>query len=334
MMFYDYIFVAPVENVNHLINRGEITEQNVRKAIHRIIEIATNINKKVIAVSDAYYLDPQDKIAHDVYIYTKQGGGGSHRFYRYGDSNDKLPDLHLRTTKEMLADFSFLKDEPLIHEIVIDNAYQFMEQVNADIKPVKSGSYRPKLGDVSTKLRDLVYQRANQLYGGQIPLSIAERISHELKMIIDNDYAIIYWSCYLLVKQTQEDGYIVGSRGSVGSSIVAYLANISEVNPLKPHYHCDNCKHVDFNISNHADGFDLPEKKCPICGAIMQGEGHNIPFETFLGFADKPKVPDIDLNFPGEYQTKAHEFIRRLFGEKHTFRAGTISTVAEKTAFG
>ncbi|MDR0675342.1 MAG: PolC-type DNA polymerase III [Mycoplasmataceae bacterium] len=334
MMFYDYIFVAPVNNLLHLIHREEINEQNVKKTINRIIEVANNVNKKVIAVSDAYYLDPNEKIAHDVYVHTKQGGGSSHRLYRYGDSNSVMPDMHLRTTKEMLNEFNFLKDEEKIREIVIDNTHLFINQIDGDIRPVKTGSFRPKLGDVSTKLRNLVNEQVNQMYDKKIPKIVNDRIEHELKMIIDNDYAIIYWSCYLLVKQTNEDGYIVGSRGSVGSSIVAYLSGISEVNPLKPHYYCKKCKNIDFNVSNHADGFDLPPQKCPICGAIMQGDGHNIPFETFLGFPGDPKVPDIDLNFPGEYQPKAHDFIRRLFGETRTFRAGTISTVAEKTAFG
>jgi DNA polymerase-3 subunit alpha (Gram-positive type) len=192
MMFYDYIFVAPATNLSHVINREEITEANVKKTISKIIEVANNINKKVIVVSDAYYLDPNEKIAHDVYIHTKQGGGGSHRLYRYGDNNSVMPDMHLRTTKEMLNEFSFLKDEMRIKEIVIDNSQLFLAQIENDIKPVKTGSYRPKLGDVSTKLKNLVYERANELYGKQIPKIISDRIEHELKMIIDNDYAIIY----------------------------------------------------------------------------------------------------------------------------------------------
>jgi DNA polymerase-3 subunit alpha (Gram-positive type) len=192
MMFYDYIFIAPVTNVLHLINRDEITELNVKKVISKIIETANNVNKKVIAVSDAYYLDPNEKIAHDVYIHTKQGGGSSHRLYRYGDNNDVMPNMHLRTTKEMLDEFSFLKDEQKIKEIVIDNSQLFLSHINADIKPVKTGSYRPKLGDVATKLKNLVYDRAHELYGKQIPKIIEDRIEHELKMIIDNDYAIIY----------------------------------------------------------------------------------------------------------------------------------------------
>jgi DNA polymerase-3 subunit alpha (Gram-positive type) len=192
MTFYDYIFISPPVNVAHLINRGEISEQNVKKTIRKIITTANDVNKLVIAVSDAYYLDPADKIAHNVYIHTKQLGGGSHRLYRYGDNNDVMPDLHLRTTKEMLQEFIFLKDEPLVHELVISNTHTFIKQVDNEIKPIKAGSYRPKLGDVATKLKNLVYERANQIYTNNIPQPIIDRIEHELKMIIDNDYAIIY----------------------------------------------------------------------------------------------------------------------------------------------
>jgi DNA polymerase-3 subunit alpha (Gram-positive type) len=191
-MFYDYIFIAPVKNLAHLINREEITEQNIKKTINRIIEVARNVNKKVIAVSDAYYLNPSDKIAHDVYVHTKQGGGGSHRFFRYNDNNNIMPDMHLRTTKEMLNEFDFLKDEHLIKEIVIDNSQDFINQVQNDIKPVKTGSYRPKLGDVATNLKNLIHDQAHKMYGEHVPKLIQDRIDHELKMIIDNDYAIIY----------------------------------------------------------------------------------------------------------------------------------------------
>jgi DNA polymerase-3 subunit alpha (Gram-positive type) len=191
-MFYDYIFVAPIPNLAHLINREDITEQNIKKTLNKIIETANSINKKVIAVSDAYYLHPNEKIAHDVYIHTKQGGGAAHRLYRYGDNNTVLPDMHLRTTKEMLAEFNFLKDAQKAKEIVIDNTYLFANQIDNNIKPIKIGSYRPKLGDVSTKLKTLIHERAHKMYGEHIPKLIAERIDHELKMIIDNDYAIIY----------------------------------------------------------------------------------------------------------------------------------------------
>jgi DNA polymerase-3 subunit alpha (Gram-positive type) len=333
-MFYDYIFVSPPKTLAHQTNRNELTELNIKKIINKIIEVAKNVNKKVIAVSDAYYLDTWDAIAHTVYVHTKQLGGGSHRLYRYGDDNDVLPDLHLRNTREMLDEFAFLKDEQYINDLVVNNTYTFIDEIQNKIQPVRKGSYRPKIDDVSTRLKDLIRHNANELYGENIHEFIQQRINHELDMIVSNDYSVIYWVCHLLVKQTVEDGYIVGSRGSVGSSIVAYLAGISEVNPLKPHYYCKKCKNVDFNISNHADGFDLPIKTCPICGEPMIGDGHNIPFETFLGFKDDPKVPDIDLNFSGDYQTKAHNFIKDMFGATHTFRAGTISTVADKTAYG
>jgi DNA polymerase-3 subunit alpha (Gram-positive type) len=192
MMFYDYIFIAPVSNLAHLINREEITEQNVKKTIQKIIEVANNVNKPIIAVSDAYYLDPSEKIAHDVYVHTKQGGGGNHRFFRYGDDNKVMPDMHLRTTKEMLQEFNFLKDDILVQKIVIDNSNDFIQRIEADIKPVKTGSYRPKLGDVSTKLKNLIKEQTFNKYGENVPKLITDRIDHELKMIIDNDYAIIY----------------------------------------------------------------------------------------------------------------------------------------------
>jgi DNA polymerase-3 subunit alpha (Gram-positive type) len=191
-MFYDYIFIAPISNLAHLIHRGETTEIDIKKTIIKIIDVANNLNKKVIAVSDAYYLDSSDKIAHSVYVHTKQVGGGSHRFYRYSESNEVMPDLHLRTTKEMLKEFTFLKDEQKIKDIVVNNSKLFLEQIKPDIKPIKTGSYRPKLGDVATKLKELVNQRIYEVYGDTVPAIIMDRINHELKMIVDNDYSIIY----------------------------------------------------------------------------------------------------------------------------------------------
>lgn len=330
--FYDYIAVAPVSNYKHEIEKLNISSVNVKKTIKKIIDHAKKLNKKIVAISDAFYTDPWHKSAHDVYVHSKMLGGRMHRLYKPGITIDMLPDLYFRTTKEMLDEFAFLSDDNLINEIVINTPKEINNQIDENIRPIKSGLYTPKIGDVEEKLTSLVYKNAHKLYGENINKLISDRIKKELDAIISNGYAVIYWISHLLVKQSLDDGYLVGSRGSVGSSMVAYLSNISEVNPLPPHYLCKKCKYINFDVGAD-DGFDLEMKICPKCGNLMYGDGHNIPFETFLGFKGD-KVPDIDLNFSGEYQPIAHNFIRKMFGDDHTFRAGTISTVANKTAYG
>lgn len=331
--YYDYIFICPPANLTHEIDDGLITLTNVKKTLKKVINFAKKLNKKVVAVSDAHYLDKTDQIAYKIYVNSKLLGGKRHRFYKYnGSTTEILPDLHLRTTDEMLDEFAFLGDQELIKEIVIDNSIEFANQIANDIKPLQSGLHAPKIADATEKLTNLVWENARKLYGEHLPEIVEKRITKELNAIVKNNYGIIYWISHLLVKKSLDDGYLVGSRGSVGSSIVAYLSNISEVNPLPPHYLCPHCHTSIFN-NNVDDGFDLPQKLCPNCGKPINGNGHNIPFETFLGFKGE-KVPDIDLNFSGEYQPKAHEFIRDMFGKEHAFRAGTIATVASKTAYG
>lgn len=332
--FYDFIFISPPSTFAHEIYRKNITKKNIEKTLEKIISICQKLNKKVIAVSDAYYLDMTDQIAHSVFIHSKLLGGKRHRLFRHGDhQNDVLPDLHLRTTQEMLDEFAFLNNNELIREIVIDNAYEFISQIDNDIQPLKHGLYTPKITGVEEKLKQQVYKMALEIYGPNIHEKIKDRIEKELKAIIENNYSVIYWICHLLLKKSIEDKNIVGSRGSVGSSLIAYLAQISEVNPLPAHYICDSCKYISFDV-NKTDGFDLPNKNCPHCNKPMTANGHDIPFETFLGFENDTKIPDIDLNFSGNYQPKAHDFIRDMFGKEHTIRAGTISTIADKTAFG
>ena len=331
--YYDYIFVAPPANLLNEIDSNNISTNNVKKTIKKIIQTAKKLNKKVVAVSDAHYLDKTDQLAYKVYVNSKLLGGKRHRFYKYGSATTEvIPDLHLRTTQEMLDEFAFLQDEKLINEIVIDNSIEFNNLISNDIKPLKKGLFAPKIADATEKLQSIVWENAKKLYGDQLPELIDKRIKRELDGIVSNNYGIIYWISHLLVKKSLDDGYLVGSRGSVGSSLVAYLSNISEVNPLPPHYLCPHCKTSIFN-NNVDDGYDLPQKLCPKCGQPILGNGHNIPFETFLGFHGE-KVPDIDLNFSGEYQPRAHEFIREMFGKEHAFRAGTIATVASKTAYG
>lgn len=332
--FYDYVFISPPSTFAHEINRKNISRKHVEKTIEKIIEACNKKNKKVIAVSDAYYLDMSDQIAHSVFVNSKLLGGKRHRlFNRSEGGNDVLPDLHLRTTQEMLEEFNFLNDQELIQKIVIDNTYEFSNQIENDIQPLKHGLYTPKIDGVEEKLKQKIYENAKKIYGANIHERIKDRIEKELKAIMDNNYSVIYWICHLLLQKSIDDKNIVGSRGSVGSSIIAFLTQISEVNPLAPHYLCDKCKYISFDV-NKGDGFDLPDKNCPHCNTKMIANGHDIPFETFLGYESDSKIPDIDLNFSRDYQSKAHDFIREMFGKDHTIRAGTISTIAEKTAFG
>lgn len=330
--FYDVIFVPTVGQLNHLIANHEFSKLNAQKIIAKIIHHAKSLKKLVVAVSDGYYLDPYQSIGRKIYINSKLLGGKNHRLYTYEGDNESIPDNHLLTTNEMLEAFSFLKDEDLVNEIVIDNSHTFMSMIADHLAPLKSKLYPPIIEDVEQKLISYVNNQLKELYGDTPNELVKKRVDKELDSIISNGYSIVYWISHLLVMKSLEDGYLVGSRGSVGSSLVAYLLKITEVNPLPPHYICHHCHHLDFDVKVD-DGFDLPYKKCPVCGNQMVGDGHNIPFETFLGFHGE-KIPDIDLNFSGEYQAKAHEFIRTMFDANHTLRAGTIASVASKTAYG
>ncbi len=329
---YDYIFVAPDKNVEYQVRQEKLNSNDILKALQKIVLTSKKLGKKVCAVSDAYYLYEHERLIHEILVYTKQLGGVRHRLYRH-DKTTFVPDQHFMTTQEMLDAFKFLKDKELIHEIVITNTIDFANQIG-EVVPITEKLHAPKIENAESKLTNLVNTNAKLKFGEKLDPKIAERINKEMSLIIANGYAVIYWISHLLVKKTNEDGYPVGSRGSVGSSLVAYLANISEVNPLPPHYICKKCHHIEWYDDVTVDGFDLPSKKCPVCGESMFKDGHNIPFEAFLGDATRPKLPDIDLNFSGEYQPKAHDFIKQMFGETHAFRAGTIGTVAEKTAFG
>lgn len=331
--YYDFILISPPHWNDHLINSGNLTLAEVEDVLKRIIANSKSQNKKVIATSDAYYLHPWEKPYHELMIHVKALGGKRHRFYRYNSLEQYGPSAHLRTTDEMLHEFKFLRDQNLSKEIVIDNVKDILSKFDSKkIEPIKKGLHPPKIKDADSKLQELTWKTAKKIYGENMPNLIKERIEEELNSILLNGYGVIYWIAHLLVERSNKEGYLVGSRGSVGSSLVATLTGISEINPLPPHYICNSCYLVEF-VDNVDDGYDLVNKDCPKCNNKMYGEGHNIPFATFMGFEGN-KVPDIDLNFSGEYQGKAHNHIRDLFGQDHTLRAGTIATIADKTAFG
>lgn len=326
---YDFITISPPSGFEHEIYVGNITIENVKSAILRIINMSKECNKKIIAVSNAYYLDKNDTDFYNLYVNTPVLNRKNHRYLKFG----KHPELFLRTTNQMIDEMSFINDSQLINEIVIDNTIDIANSIDL-VLPLQSKLFPPNIDGVNEKVEQTVYENAYNTYGRTLPDIVQARINKELKSIISNGYSVVYWISHLLVEKSINDGYVVGSRGSVGSSLVATFLNITDVNPLQPHYLCSKCKYsnfdIDLNIYN--DGYDLPNIECPNCHNIMHGEGHNIPFETFLGF-NGDKVPDIDLNFSGVYQAKAHNFIKDMFGETHCFRAGTIGTIAEKTSF-
>ncbi len=332
--FYDYIEIQPPANYYYLINDNRIPDTGRLFAIlNNIIDTAEKANILVVATGDVHYVEPQDKMLRDIYIQAKGIGGTVHPLYIYNSDrrlSSEAPDQHFRSTNEMLECFTFL-DKEKAKKIVIDNTLEIANMVEV-CYPIKDKLYTPRIEGSDENLRNLCYQTAYETYGNPLPKLIEERLEKELTSIIENGYGVIYYTAYLLVKKSNEDGYLVGSRGSVGSSFVATMAKITEVNPLPPHYLCPHCHFSDFNVQADS-GYDLVDSKCPKCGEIMHGEGQDIPFETFLGF-EGDKVPDIDLNFSSEYQDKAHAYTKEIFGEDKVFRAGTISTVAEKTAYG
>ncbi|SHF52405.1 PolC-type DNA polymerase III [Ornithinibacillus halophilus] len=322
--FYDYIEVQPPSNYAHLIEKDLVqNDAQVLDIINKLVELGTRMNKKVIASGNVHYIDEHEKAYRQILI-ASQAGNPLNR--------QTLPGTPFRTTNEMLECFQFLGEEKA-YEIVVTNTQNLADEIE-EISPVKDGLFTPTIEGADQEMRDLCYTRAKKIYGEPVPKIVVDRLEKELDSIISNGFSVIYLISQKLVKKSLDDGYLVGSRGSVGSSFVATMTEITEVNPLPPHYVCPSCHHNEFITDGSVgSGFDLPDKNCPNCSEELTKDGQDIPFETFLGFKGD-KVPDIDLNFSGEYQPEAHNYTKVLFGEDYVYRAGTIGTIAEKTAYG
>ncbi len=334
MKFYDYIEINPLDNYGNLMEEGTaVDRQRIEQVIKDIIAVADELGKPVIASSDVCYANPYEKLAHEIFINASRIGGGHHPLWspdRQKRRSFKPADQHLMTTGQLMKAFEFTGRAK---EFVIDNPLKIAGQIEK-LYPVRTELAVPAIEGAEENLRKIVYDNAHRRYGEKLPEIVSERLEKELYHIYKYGNTVQYYIAHLLIKKSNEDGYPVGSRGSVGTSFVATMADITEVNPLVPHYVCPHCQHSEFFVNNeYANGFDLPEKNCPNCGSSMIRDGHNIPFETFLGF-EGDKVPDIDLNFSPEYQGRAQQMVREVFGEDYSFRAGTISGVQSKTAFG
>ena len=327
--WYDYLEIQPLSNNAYMLRpdkegrRIAQSMEDLRNFNRKIVELGRKLGKPVCATGDVHFTDPEEEIYRHILLAAKE----------FDDADSENP-LYFRTTDEMLKEFSYLGEETA-HEVVIDNPALVASWCD-NVRPLPDGLFTPKLENSEGELKDLVWGKAHALYGENPPQIVVDRINAELKDIIGCHYDVIYMSAQKLVQNSLEHGYLVGSRGSVGSSLVAFMSGITEVNSLPAHYRCPNCKHSDFDYAvehGYGCGADMPDMKCPVCGADYAKDGFNIPFETFLGFGGD-KVPDIDLNFSGEYQSSAHKYTFELFGSNHVFRAGTIGTVAEKTAIG
>ncbi|MBR4863379.1 MAG: PolC-type DNA polymerase III, partial [Oscillospiraceae bacterium] len=322
--FYDYLEIQPLSNNRFMLAKGIVQEEEELREFNRtVVRLGELLNKPVVATGDVHFLNPEDEIFRHILLATKGF-----------DDCDKPNPLYLRTTDEMLEEFSYLGAEKA-YEVVVTNP-NLIADMCENVRPVPHNLFAPKIENSVEDLKALVYGKMHRLYGENPPELIQKRVDTELNDIISCHYDVIYMSAQKLVQNSLEHGYLVGSRGSVGSSIVAYMSGITEVNSFPPHYRCPNpdCKHTTFDVPKGFEcGADLPDDVCPKCGTQFEKDGFNIPFETFLGFGGD-KVPDIDLNFSGEYQAKAHAYCTELFGKSHVFRAGTVGTVAEKTAFG
>ena len=326
--FYDYLEIQPLGNNAFLVRDEDspiASEEDLIEINKRIVHLGEQFHKPVVATCDVHFLDPEDEIYRRI-IMTGQG---------FKDADDQAP-LYLRTTEEMLEEFAYLGSEKA-EEVVITNPNRIADMCER-ISPVRRDKCPPVIENSDQMLRDICYPKANRMYGDPLPPVVKERLDRELNSIISNGYAVMYIIAQKLVWKSNEDGYLVGSRGSVGSSFVATMSGVTEVNPLRPHYLCKYCKYSDFDSEEvkafaGRGGCDMPDKICPKCGKPLMKEGFDIPFETFLGFKGN-KEPDIDLNFSGEYQSKAHKYTEVIFGEGQTYKAGTIGTLADKTAFG
>lgn len=352
--FYDYIEVQPKENYSWLVNMRNIDDDRLMKILHSIIDTADKMGKMVCATGDCHYVNPEDKITRDVYICSQGLGGVLHPLMTRSRFNAAVhfpnPDQHFRSTGEMLESFRTWLPEEKCHEIVVKNTNLIADQISI-VEILKTKLYTPdsNLPGSDEKIQKICWDNLHARYGEHPDEKIVNRLSKELHGIVSNGYSVTYYIANRLIEKASSDGYIVGSRGSVGSSFAATMANITEVNPLAPHYVCPKCHHFEWAPDpNLRSGFDLPQKVCPECGEKMIGDGQSIPFETFLGF-NAEKVPDIDLNFPQDYQATAHAYTRTLLstpeenekiakGEPisnpHVIRAGTIATAEEKNAFG